>query len=68
MLNKNNISRNENNSNCQKKTKTKKNNNNSNNNKINKKKETMINLRNIRKTIVILLQINKYNNSKRHTK
>ena len=44
------------------------NNNNSNNNKINKKKETMINLNNIRKTIVILLQINKYNNSKRHSK
>ena len=48
--------------------KKKNNNNNSNNNKINKKKETMINLSNIRKTMVILLQINKYNNSKRHTK
>ena len=67
MLNKNNISRNENKSNCKKK-KNNDNNNNSNNNKINKKKEAMINLNNIRKTIVILLQINKYNNSKRHTK
>ena len=66
MLNKNNISRNENNRKSKKKNND--NNNNSNNNKINKKKETMINLNNIRKTIVILLQINKYNNSKRHTK